>query len=161
MCCYRRFRYFGKHHVLCLQDISSSYTGYSSCTSFPDKNLITSSKERSLLANASINSLLRSSSRFCINFSSLSNSFSYLSFAFETTSFCDSFFLSEHFFLPSFLSFFLYLHQVFIHCSSLGSNVCRRHVKCLQDFFLRDRNCIIHAVSQVALADQFYLFQFP
>ena len=69
------------------------------------------------------------------------------------------FLLSEHF-LPSFLSFFLYLHQVFIHCNSLSSDVCRRHVKCLQDFFLRGRNRIIHAVSPIALADQFYLFQF-
>lgn len=70
------------------------------------------------------------------------------------------FLLSEHFLL-SFLSFFLYLHQVFIHCSSLSFDVCRRHVKCFQDFFLRGRNRIIHALSPVALADQFYFFQFP
>src|SRR5699024_9663416 len=129
---------------------------------FPARNLNTSSKERSLLANASINSLLRSSSLFFINFSSLSNSASYLSFAFETTSLCVSIFSSiGMLLLLILLSFLLYLHKVLIQCVRLYPDTCRCHVKCLQDLFLCSRNRIIHTVSTVTLADQHYLIQFP
>ena len=96
---------------------------------------------------------------FSLTFPAYSNSASYLSFAFETISFCASiFFFYRNALLAILLSFLLYLHKVFIDCCRLYPDICRCHMKCFQDFFLRSRNRIIHTVSTVTLADQLYLF---